>query len=192
MSNPTYSIFDPPTREEVFGYILSLFPTGPAWQSPDAAIPMEKSLLKQFAWGLSGPAHEFELACINTLNQFFCGRASDDLDLWLQDYANPAGCEPLDETTLCAKVSAFGGGKLTYYEELALKAGWLIDVTYVPPATVNIEVNVTNSPYVLEAFAVMDQGDVGVMQLGDPDTSTIECLLENAIPAHLAVTYTFI
>jgi hypothetical protein len=191
LSNPTYSIFDAPTREEVYAYILALFPSGPAWQSDDVSTPRENSVLKQFVWGLSGPVWEFEVACVNTLKQFFCSMATDDLDLWVQDYANPSGCEPLDGAELCAKVSAIGGTSIAYLEELAEKAGWVVSVSYAPPATVNIEIDAAHSPFLNDVFT-LDESELDDVPLGDPDTSTIECLLDNAIPAHLHANYTVI
>src|SRR5262245_40103196 len=74
------------TREEVASYIEGLFPRGRAWQTHDASISRQKSVMKQFIYALAGPLHDFEKAVCNSFDEMFCSTADVNRDAWLSEY----------------------------------------------------------------------------------------------------------
>jgi hypothetical protein len=144
--------------------------------------------------------------------EFFCATMSQTRELWLAEYGLPDACDPFPD--ICAKAAATGGTRCEYYQEIAARAGWSIECENVfsaicamlgtfqlgnvglggqgGAATIRVVVDLDASP----AFQgrVQTQPQLGAFQLGNvlscpPDISSLVCLLDRIVPAHVAVLY---
>lgn len=144
--------------------------------------------------------------------EFWCATQTQTNDLWLAEYGLPDDCDPFPN--LCAKVGAIGGTRCEYFSAVAAQAGWSISCDNVfsaicamfgafqygnvgfggqgGAATIQITVDLENSP----AFQglIETQPMFGAFQFGntlncEPDISSLVCLLDRIVPAHVAVTY---
>lgn len=144
--------------------------------------------------------------------EFFCATQSQTRDLWLAEYGLPDACDPNPD--ICAKAAATGGTRCEYFAEVALRAGWSIDCRNFSStlcamfgayrfaeiglggvggvATIEITVHLNDSP----AFqrGTQAQPFFGAMQFGNTlncaaDISSLVCLLDRIVPAHVAVIY---
>lgn len=169
-------------------------PTGPAWQSEDAAIPREISVMKQFWYGVSLALYDVHSAIIAAHDEFFCRSITDDFDLWWEEYGLPDQCDPF-ANNLCAKVQTQGGTSIAYYEERAADLGWATEMKWLQDddplypgirATLLVIVDSANSE---TSFNVGHVGTwvLGVQPLGAPPTGELTCALDRLIPAHNAI-----
>jgi len=142
--------FDPAcnlTLDDQVRMVDDLLPQGPAWpRDPDSGL---MRYWKAFAEVIK---YAEDRICALS-EEFYCDTAAETLDVWYDEY----GIAPVDiaavdaaclkpgfdpyaglRTTLCAKLSAQGGGNCDYLVAVALAKGWVItckdlSITYVPP-----------------------------------------------------------
>lgn len=185
-------------QDEAFAVLRRLLPQGRAWQSHDAAIGRDVSVLQQALYAMAGPMAAMDEAAVAMADEFYCSTASQDVDLWLLDYGLPDDCDPFS-ASLCDKVLFTGGVSLGYYEQLVLAAGWSVDLRWLKGnddtypgvyATLHAVIDSANSPAVTEGAAILD----GSWTLPDKHLAIVTaedvvCLLDRIIPAYCAITY---
>jgi uncharacterized protein YmfQ (DUF2313 family) len=110
-----------PTQDEIVPQLLALLPRGRAFGT-HAGLPPAGSTIHDF-WNAVANVWFWINTRICALKlEFFCATANETLDLWLQEYGLPDGCDPFPG--LCAKVAGFGGVTCDYYVALAAAIGW--------------------------------------------------------------------
>lgn len=186
-----------PDTDEVFDSLMSLLPRGRAWQTHDATIARETSVLMAFMYGLAAYIKEHvEDDLCQAFDEMFCSTASVDLDLWQQDYGLPDDCDPFGDN-LCAKVLAIGGTSLEYYVDIAAQLGWATTMRWlkgddeefpgvVSTLFISIDISESDSGWTETRFS---NWVLGESRLGSPDTSALSCALDRIIPAHAAIAY---
>ena len=144
--------------------------------------------------------------------EFFCATMDATRELWLAEYGLPDACDPFPD--ICAKAAATGGTRCEYFAAIAARAGWVIDCENVftaicamfgatqfgqsgfggqgGAAMVQITVDLDASPAFQGRIETLPM--FGAFQFGntlncDPDISSLVCLLDRIVPAHVAVTY---
>jgi len=185
-------------QDEAFAVLRRLLPQGRAWQSHDASIGRDVSVLQQVLHAMAGPMAEMDVAATAMVDEFYCATASADLDLWLVDYGLPDDCDPFSNS-LCDKVLFNGGVSLAYYRQLVMAAGWSVSLRWLHGtdpefpgvyATLHAVIDPFNSPAVTDGAAILD----GTWTLPDQHLAVISpedvvCLLDRIIPAYCAITY---
>jgi hypothetical protein len=184
----------PAPLDDVVRTIRSLFPEGPAWQTMDATVERDVSIMQQLIYAMGKVVYDFEYACYDTLSEFFCATTNDDLDAWFADYGLPDECDPFG-TNLCAKVQFNGGVTLQYYENLIAELGWQADLRWLKGndpefpgvvSTLYVKIDLAASSGHL-AWLDFSNWEIGIGALGEPDQTDLICALERAIPAHCAI-----
>ncbi|WP_243368856.1 hypothetical protein [Microvirga solisilvae] len=199
-----------PTRDEIVQQALPLLPRGRAWQTHEGG-PQPGSVLYRF-WLAVAEHFEFVNRRIcDIYAEFFCRTASETLDLWMAEYGLPDPCDPYAD--LCARVAAYEGARCEDYVAAAARNGWVIECASDPPCgsyagaayageavaggasvggVLQIRVFVDRSP----AFTggVQTPPLAGLLQAGlplacEPDISSLVCLLERIVHAHLIIQY---
>lgn len=198
-----------PTRDQCHDMLLSLLPSGAAWQR-DPSIPRESSVLKSFWYGISGPWFDLEQAIGSALDEFFCASADTMLDAWLADYGLPDEDDPLSGD-LCRKVRGIERIDLALYSELAAEAGWDVSMRFLRGddpafpdtyATLRAEIASATSAAIVKpallgsTFILGAPGTLGGIDLAESETATgkigrakrrFRKMFERLLPAHLAL-----
>lgn len=144
-------------------------------------------------------------------NEFWCATINETRDQWMIEYGLPDDCDPFPD--LCTKVAAIGGTTCDYYAALAARAGWKITCSIIinncggdigcfqmgcdvlGPANVGATLLIT--VFLDQSPAYTPSGNlpfIGNMQVGDglnctPDLSSLQCLLERVVHAHVVIDY---
>lgn len=186
------------SQDEAFAVLRRLLPTGKAWQSGDASITRDVSVLLQVISAIAGGMADADEAITAMVDEFFCSTASVDLDGWLNDYGLPDDCDPFS-SSLCDKVLFNGGVRLGYYEDLVAAAGWAVDLRWLKgsdetypgvTATLHAVIDPANSPAFTADRAVLDgTWSLANGSLGELDPLAVVCLLDRVIPAYAEITY---
>lgn len=208
----TTTAFRCPTRLQIFRQLLLLLPRGKAWQSDVPAGSRPFTVMHTFWFAVADFFYQLtQLLCALRL-EFWCATQTLTRDLWLAEYGLPDACDPFPD--LCAKVAALGGTRCEYFSAIAAQAGWAIDCENVfseicamfgtyqlgeiglggqgGAATIHVTVHLSQSPAYLGRLET--QPLLGAFQLGKlltcaPDISSLVCLLDRVVPAHVTVIY---
>jgi uncharacterized protein YmfQ (DUF2313 family) len=174
---------------------LAQFPTFQIGQTGLGATPDEGTLtvLQQFWAGYAEVLEYLHQRACALIQEFFCTTLFETTDLWAIEWGFPDPCLPYD--ALCEKVTAQGGATCAYFQEIALKRGWLITCSSVAayPPEMAVQIDLDNSP----AYEPPGIGNLaGAMVSGiecnachDPSTAPIICLIERIKPAHVRAVY---
>jgi hypothetical protein len=146
--------------------------------------------------------------------EFWCQTKTETLDQWMIEYGLPDPCDPFPD--LCTKVAAIGGTRCDYYALVAARAGWTIQCITLeentcgdsvgcmeagcgqvgPLMTVGavllIVVNLSESPAYqvpLEVEPFVGNFAVGSSLACGPDLTSLQCILERVVHAHLVIQY---
>lgn len=202
-----------PSPDEMTGQALSLLPRGRAWCTHEVG-PRPGTILHGF-WHSVGSVFSFLASRLCALHpEFFCASHSETRDLWLAEYGLPDECDPFPN--ICAKVAARGGPHCEVYRQIAAEAGWDIDcyeqdvscgaiadcilvdsaasfaANGQAAATVYIRVYRETSPaYVgpLRGSAYADCFIADGLLDCPPDLSSLICILNRIVHAHVRVEY---
>jgi hypothetical protein len=148
--------------------------------------------------------------------EFWCQTQSETTDQWMIEYGLPDSCDPFPD--LCTKVAAIGGTRCEYYAAIAARMGWTIDcaaylndcgaqvgcayvgcdqVGPLPTLGVILQINVylAQSPAYTGPIGVLPF--VGNFEAGlgldcDPDITSLQCVLERVVHAHMQIVYSII
>lgn len=201
-----------PSREQCADMLLSLLPTGAAWQS-DPAIPRVGSVLKTFFYALSGPWLDLETEIAAALDEFFCATAVTTRDAWLADYGLPDDDDPFGDD-LCRKVAGIERIEVALYAELAAAAGWDVSLRFLkgdpddgefPGVYATLHAKITaassaaiapaallGSTFILGAPGALGGIDVAEAETGDGKIGRTQRrfrkMFERLLPAHVALT----
>lgn len=186
-------------QDDIHIGILALLPRGRAWQTHDGSIDRADTVLKSFWYGIAAVVEDAETAMCGTFDEFFCSTASDDLDLWLEEYGLPDDCDPWGDD-ICAKVSTLGGTSAAYYQALAADLGYATEMRWLTGddaefpgvyATLHIVIDSVASAALpaAPAYGAWVLGAPGASgALGTQDTSRLICAIEKILPAHCELT----
>lgn len=203
-----------PSLDETATQVLALLPRGRAWRTHRQSVDPDSVLYKY--WRSFAEVLSFfnERVCAVRL-EFWCATQSETYDQWMIEYGLPDGCDPYPD--LCAKVSAIGGSTCAYYTEAAARIGWTIECGALvedcgavmgcalmgnaftggiaPKPQLRIRVDLVNSPAFAGKYGA--QPVMGCLQMGEalncePDITSLICLLERIVQAHVEVVYVVI
>ena len=192
-----------PAQDDIYLGLLALLPRGRAWQTHDGSIDRADSVLKSFWYAIAGVVEGVETDICGTFDEFFCATASDDIDLWQEEYGLPDDCDPWGDD-VCAKVATLGGTSAAYYMALAEDLGYATEMRWLTGddaefpgvhSTLHVVIDTAlsaalPSPLTLGIWVLGAPGVEGA--LGTPDTSRLECALDRIIPAHCQLTTSLI
>lgn len=147
--------------------------------------------------------------------EFWCATQSETNDQWLIEYGLPDACDPFPD--LCTKVAAIGGTRCEYYAAVAARAGWSIACGLVNNdcggaagnfqagcdfpggqiggAKVVITVFLDESAaYVAPSEAQPFAGNfsAGLGLACEPDITSLKCILDRVVHAHIILDYALI
>jgi len=143
--------------------------------------------------------------------EMFCATANETRDQWMIEYGLPDPCDAYPD--LCTKVAATGGTRCEYFAVIASRAGWAIwcddgsewcgdqigdffagagMIGNALAAVLTITVDTHASPSFTGSVQTPPQP--GLLMAGlplacDPDISSLQCLLERIVPAHVSLVY---
>lgn len=145
-------------------------------------------------------------------NEFWCATITETRDQWMIEYGLPDDCDPFPD--LCTKVAAQGSARCEYYAAIAARAGWTISCNVIvndcgdgigcmqigcgqigplsTASTLLITVYLNESSAYVVPLEVLPY--IGNFQIGGgldctPDLSTLQCLLERVVHAHVVIEY---
>lgn len=189
-----------PSVDECHDMFLSLQPRGEAFQTSDwGGTPTAGSVLKSFWLAIATIWQEWEQAICDSLLEWSCSTASEDLDLWRGDYFGDDECDPFVD--LCSKVRRLGILDFFELNQLAAVAGWDATFQYVRGnAQLYVRLRLATSAAVL-AISRLGQSFVlgggpggstlGVTLVGGTPTADaferFSCFVDRLAPAHIAV-----
>lgn len=189
-----------PTQEEIYGQILHLLPPGGAHQTDDLSGGIEESTLRSFWFAMAGVFYEADVKVCSTFAEFFCHSMVEDVDLWLEEYGLPDKCDPFSED-VCAKVAAAGkrGADLPFLTAIAARLGWDVTLEWLKgdhPSYVGVRstilITISESTSAAALVTDLSNWELPDMALGDVatvDFSSLLCLIERALPAHIGIVY---
>lgn len=181
----------PGVDETQFALLASL-PRGRAWRT-HFGMPEPGTVLWKFWRAVARPFAALEARLCALRQEFFCDSNVETHAAWLYEYGIPDVCDPYAD--LCTKVAAIGGQTVAYFQAVALRAGWAIDIARTAAAQITITIHTGSSPSytqpaVTTTVARANRFRAG-QQLSCPThaTTALPCLLARILPAHLQVIY---
>ncbi len=196
-----------PDQAQITTQLLALLPRGRAFNTHEGP-PQPNTTIWKFWNAVAAPFAWLNQRICDLRREFFCATASETVDLWLQEYGLPDGCDPFPD--ICVKVAALGGVTCSYYQAIAGYIGWSItcaaNCTYdageieagmnagaaYSPATLIVSVDLEASPaYVAQQVYGPVAGFLeAAMPIScGPDLTSLDCVLERIVHAETQIVY---
>jgi hypothetical protein len=222
-----------PSLQDVTNAVLALLPRGRAWQTHEAG-PMPgwepafaehafnpeafqtdtraPSILWRYWRSFAVLSHYLLARACAFRQELWCATHSETHDGWMVEYGLPDDCDPFPD--LCTKVSAIGGTRCEYYQEIAARIGWTISCEvrdlfcgslagssragcahaggFRHGATIFIVIHMDSSPVLGDATFTLPLA--GRMRAGQrlicgPNFTAVKCLLARVIHAEILTVY---
>jgi uncharacterized protein YmfQ (DUF2313 family) len=186
-----------PTRDECADMLLSLMPPGRASQRFGAYVIRNNSQLKRLLYALSGAWYDLEVSMGQLINEYSPATATQNLDLWKEDYGLPNACDPFGDN-LVTKVGTTGGSSIQYYTDLATALGWHVDMRWLtgydpvyPGIRSTLYIGIHSDSPTVAGFptATVEDSAVEDAIVGDPDLTLFLCVMDELLPAHAAIIH---
>lgn len=198
--------------DDMLAKTVAALPRGRAWQTDGTERDETESRLTQY-WHAVADAFQFVNKRLCDLRlEFWCASQTETRDQWMAEYGLPDACDPFPD--LCMKVAALGGVTCEFYAAAAARIGWNIDCgkdaaicgamagcAYAGDAQTGgisnrsrliIDVDLKTSPAYTGTY--LPPPIVGCIQAGnilacEPDISSLQCLLDRIVHAHVEIIY---